>query len=171
MWGLMERSFTNWHKIAGSTSMYFPGIVMAIFTGLNLVIHHTGSTGAVPLGMYFGLLAVWLLVSVPLCFLGGLLALRVPLLEWPVKTNQIPRHIPPPPMAANPHLLFIAAGVLPFGTVFIELYFAMTSVWLGYFYYLFGFVFVIGGLMVVINAEISILCTYVQLCAEDYLWW
>ncbi len=64
-----------------------------------------------------------------------------------------------------------AAGVLPFGTIFIELYFAMTSIWLGYFYYLFGFVFLIGLLSVVINAEISVLCTYVQLCAEDYSWW
>ena len=64
-----------------------------------------------------------------------------------------------------------AAGILPFGTIFIELYFAMTSLWLGYFYYLFGFVFLIGTLAVIINAEISVLCTYVQLCAEDYMWW
>lgn len=40
-----------------------------------------------------------------------------------------------------------------------------------YFYYLFGFVFLIGFLMVIINAEIAVLCTYVQLCAEDYAWW
>ena len=64
-----------------------------------------------------------------------------------------------------------AAGILPFGTMFIELYFAMTSLWLGFFYYLFGFVFIIGLLTIIINAEISILCTYVQLCAEDYQWW
>jgi transmembrane 9 superfamily protein 2/4 len=146
--------------------------------------------------------------------------LRVPLLDWPVKTNQIPRHVPPAPLAANPLLLFLAAGVLPFGTMFIELYFAMTrqaagtdrgvaeggaparctgaarpavcaralprgrlsthvcaapalvrSLWLGYFYYLFGFVLLIGVLTCIINAEISVLCTYVQLCAEDYHWW
>jgi transmembrane 9 superfamily protein 2/4 len=63
------------------------------------------------------------------------------------------------------------AGILPFGTMFIELYFAMTSLWLGYFYYLFGFVFLIGLLTIVINCEIAVLCTYVQLCAEDYTWW
>lgn len=62
-------------------------------------------------------------------------------------------------------------GILPFGTMFIELYFAMTSLWLGYFYYLFGFVFLIGLLTIVINCEIAVLCTYVQLCAEDYMWW
>jgi len=61
--------------------------------------------------------------------------------------------------------------VLPFGTIFIELYFAMTSLWLGYFYYLFGFVFLIGLLTTVITIETSVLCTYVQLRAEDYLWW
>jgi transmembrane 9 superfamily protein 2/4 len=62
-------------------------------------------------------------------------------------------------------------GILPFGTMFIELYFAMTSLWLGYFYYLFGFVFLIGLLTIIINCEIAVLCTYVQLCAEDYMWW
>jgi transmembrane 9 superfamily protein 2/4 len=55
--------------------------------------------------------------------------------------------------------------------MFIELYFAMTSIWGGFFYYLFGFVFLIGLLSILISAEISVLCTYVQLCAEDYTWW
>jgi hypothetical protein len=49
---------------------------------------------------------------------------------------------------ASPILLYFASGILPFGTMFIELYFAMTSLWLGYFYYLFGFVFIIGILTV-----------------------
>ena len=47
----------------------------------------------------------------------------------------------------------------------------MASVWLGYFYYLFFMALAVGVLTVVINVEISVLCTYVQLCAEDYLWW
>jgi transmembrane 9 superfamily protein 2/4 len=68
-------------------------------------------------------------------------------------------------------IVVVPAGILPFGTMFIELYFAMTSLWLGYFYYLFGFVFLIGLLTIIINCEIAVLCTYVQLCAEDYGWW
>ncbi|GIL84591.1 hypothetical protein Vretimale_14585 [Volvox reticuliferus] len=171
VWGLMERSFNSWQAVCARVALYYPGINLLIFTVLNLVIVHTGSTGAVPLGMYFSLGCAWFLVATPLTFVGGMIAVRVPLLDWPVKTNQIPRHIPPPPLSANPTLLFLAAGVLPFGTMFIELYFAMTSLWLGYFYYLFGFVLLIGGLTCVINAEISVLCTYVQLCAEDYSWW
>lgn len=171
LWGAMERTYQGWPSICLSVACYYPGILLGIFTLLNLVIRHTGTTGAVPFGMYLSIVAVWFVVSIPLTFVGGYLALRVPIRENPVKTNQIPRHIPPPPLAANPLLLFFAAGVLPFGTIFIELYFAMTSLWLGYFYYLFGFVFLIGLLTVIINAEISVLCTYVQLCAEDYSWW
>jgi len=171
VWGIMERSYSGWPHVCALVSVYFSGIVMFIFTVLNLVIHNTGTTGAVPIGMYFSIVAVWFLVSIPLTFVGGYMAIRMPIYDHPVKTNQIPRHVPPPPMAANPTLLFFAAGVLPFGTIFIELYFAMTSLWLGYFYYLFGFVFLIGGLTMIITAEISVLCTYVQLCAEDYGWW
>ncbi|PNW74488.1 hypothetical protein CHLRE_12g494350v5 [Chlamydomonas reinhardtii] len=171
VWGLAERSFNNWQGVAARVSLYYPGLNLLIFTVLNLAIVRTGTTGAVPLGMYFSLVLAWFLVSTPLTFLGGMMAIRMPLLDWPVKTNQIPRHVPPAPLAANPTLLFLAAGVLPFGTMFIELYFAMTSLWLGYFYYLFGFVLLIGALTCIINAEISVLCTYVQLCAEDYHWW
>lgn len=171
VWGLMERSYNGWPYICALVSVYFPGLTMFIFTILNLAIHHTGTTGAIPAGMYFVIVLVWFLVSIPLTFVGGYLGVRLPIKDHPVKTNQIPRHIPPPPMSASPTVLFFAAGMLPFGTIFIELYFAMTSVWLGYFYYLFGFVFLIGLLTIVISAEISILCTYVQLCAEDYHWW
>ena len=41
----------------------------------------------------------------------------------------------------------------------------------GYFYYIFGFCFVVGALTVIITIEVAIVTTYVQLCAEDYHWW
>ena len=41
----------------------------------------------------------------------------------------------------------------------------------GYYYFIFGFAFLVGILTMVITVEVSIVCTYVQLCAEDYLWW
>ena len=58
--------------------------------------------------MYFGIVFVWFVVSIPLTFVGGYMAIRLPIKDHPVKTNQIPRHIPPPPLAANPTLLFFA---------------------------------------------------------------
>lgn len=57
------------------------------------------------------------------------MATRREVLAYPTRTNQIPRHIPPPHWASHPWVLFLAAGLLPFGTIFVELYFAMTSIW------------------------------------------
>ncbi len=60
---------------------------------------------------------------------GGMIAAKQPIITYPTRTNQIPRHVPPPHWASHPYVLFAAAGLLPFGTIFVELYFAMTSIW------------------------------------------
>ena len=70
-----------------------------------------------------------LIISIPLSYAGGVVAARQEIWNYPVRTNQIPRHIPPPHWASHPTELFFAAGLLPFGTIFVELYFAMTSMW------------------------------------------
>ena len=70
-----------------------------------------------------------LLISIPLSYSGGVIAAKSEIRQYPTRTNQIPRHIPPPHWASHPLVLFFAAGLLPFGTIFVELYFAMTSMW------------------------------------------
>lgn len=128
-------------------------------------------TGAIPISTYFLLVALWFLISIPMNYLGGHIATRTAPKDFPVRTNQIPRHVPSSPILAHPVLLFLAAGLLPFGTVYIELFFVMTEVWEGMYYYLFGFLYLVVLLTLIITVEVSILCTYVQLCAEDYRWW
>jgi transmembrane 9 superfamily protein 2/4 len=132
---------------------------MLTLTILDILIASTGTTGAIPLTMYFALVAIWFVVSIPLTYVGGYLATKTPTIVWPTRTNQIPRHIPAVPAAADPYVLYLAAGILPFCTVFIELYFVMSSMWQGYFYYLFGFMFIVTILTVLITIEVSVLCT------------
>uniref|UniRef100_A0A803NCE5 Transmembrane 9 superfamily member n=1 Tax=Chenopodium quinoa TaxID=63459 RepID=A0A803NCE5_CHEQI len=65
----------------------------------------------------------------------------------------------------------LGAGTLPFGTLFIELFFIMSSLWMGRVYYVFGFLFIVLILLVVVCAEVSLVLTYMHLCVEDWKWW
>jgi transmembrane 9 superfamily member 2/4 len=130
-----------------------------VFTLLNLLIHGTGTSGAVPLKVYFFLGALWFGISIPMAFIGGFFASFVQPITWPSPTNETARVIPPSPVSANAYLLFAAAGILPFCAGFIEMYFAMSSMWHGYFYYLFGFLSIVAFLVTLITAEVSILLT------------
>jgi transmembrane 9 superfamily member 2/4 len=46
-----------------------------VLSVLNLLIWHTGSSGAIPLGAFFSLVSLWFIISIPLCYSGA--ALRI----------------------------------------------------------------------------------------------
>jgi hypothetical protein len=129
LWGLVNRSYEGWFKVCWRVACFFPGVTVAVMTFLNLFLWATGSSGAIPLGFFFSIIFLWLLISIPLSYSGGIIAAKQEIRQYPTRTNQIPRHIPPPHWASHPLVLFFAAGLLPFGTIFVELYFAMTSMW------------------------------------------
>ncbi|KAL0316486.1 UNVERIFIED_CONTAM: Transmembrane 9 superfamily member 9 [Sesamum radiatum] len=101
----------------------------------------------------------------------GYVGFKKPAIEDPVKTNKIPRQIPEQAWYMNPFFSILIGGILPFGAVFIELFFILTSIWLHQFYYIFGFLFLVFIILLVTCAEITIVLCYFQLCSEDYLWW
>ncbi|KAK1399912.1 Transmembrane 9 superfamily member [Heracleum sosnowskyi] len=162
---------TEWKKITVQTAFMFPGIVFAVFFVLNALIWGEKSSGAVPFGTMFALVFLWFGISVPLVFVGSYVGFRKPTMEHPVKTNTIPRQIPEQAWYMHPVFSVLIGGILPFGAVFIELFFILTSIWLQQFYYIFGFLFLVFIILVVTCAEISIVLCYFQLCSEDYLWW
>ncbi|KAK4274498.1 hypothetical protein QN277_017706 [Acacia crassicarpa] len=162
---------TEWKKIAFRTAVMFPAIVSSIFFVLNALIWGEKSSGAVPFGTMFALIFLWFGISVPLVFVGGYVGFRKPAIENPVKTNKIPRQIPEQAWYMNPAFSVLIGGILPFGAVFIELFFILTSIWLNQFYYIFGFLFLVFVILIITCAEITVVLCYFQLCSEDYLWW
>ncbi|GFZ04265.1 transmembrane nine 7 [Actinidia rufa] len=109
-----------------------------LFFVLNALIWGEKSSGAVPFGTMFALVCLWFGISVPLVFVGSYLGFKKAAIEDPVKTNKIPRQIPEQAWYMKPAFSVLIGGILPFGAVFIELFFILTSIWLNQFYYIFG---------------------------------
>lgn len=169
LWSTIKGSSDGWRSVSWSIACFFPGIVFVILTFLNFILWGSNSTGAIPISLYFVLLSLWFCISVPLTLLGGFLGTRAEPIQYPVRTNQIPREIPARKYPS--WLLVLGAGTLPFGTLFIELFFILSSIWLGRFYYVFGFLLIVFVLLVIVCAEVSVVLTYMHLCVEDWMWW
>merc|ERR1719382_1297484 len=91
--------------------------------------------------------------------------------ELPVRTSSVPRQIPDQPWFVQPVFTALVGGIMPFGAVFTELFFIMSSLWQHQFYYLFGFLGMVLVILLITCAEISIMLTYFQLTAENHRWW
>jgi len=161
----------GWKEATLLTALLFPGSAFAIFFFLNLLIWGQASAGSVPFATMFALLVLWFGISVPLVFVGAYLGYRKEAMEVPVRTNQMPREIPLQPWYMKPIFTSMMGGILPFGAVFTELFFILSSIWQHQIYYMFGFLVLVLLILVVTCAEVSIVLTYFQLTAEDYHWW
>jgi len=153
------------------TAVFFPGTVFGIAFFLHFFLWYYKSSGPFPFLTMLAIFALWIFISIPLTFVGSRFALRREPIKVPVSVNQIPRQIPEQPWYMNSILSILMGGILPFGAVFIELFFIMSSIWLHRYYYLFGFLFIVFLILIITCAEISIVMVYFQLVAEDWRWW
>jgi len=153
------------------TAFFIPGLIFSIFLALDWLIMSQKSSGHVPFSILLTLIGLWFGVSVPLTFFGSYFGYKKPTIEHPVRTNQIPRQVPEQVWYMQPFFSILMGGILPFGAVFIELFFIMSSIWLHQFYYLFGFLLIVFVILILTCTEITIVMCYFQLCSEDYNWW
>ncbi|KAI7981511.1 Transmembrane 9 superfamily member 12 [Camellia lanceoleosa] len=110
-----------------------------------------------------------LLEELPHTLLVGFLGTQAEPIQYPTRTSEIPREIHARKYLS--WLLVLGAGTLSFGTIFIELFFILSSIWLRRFYYVFRFLLVVFLLLVIVCTEVSVVLTYMHLCAEDWQWW
>merc|ERR1712029_884519 len=64
----------------------------------------------------------------------------------------------------------MVGGILPFGSIFIEMYFIFTSFWAYKIYYVYGFMLLVFLILLTVTVCVTIVCTYFLLNAEDYRW-
>eukprot|EP01147_Barroeca_monosierra_P010171 gene10171-2333_t len=161
----------DWKRAALTTATFLPSVVFGVCFVLNFFIWGQQSSGAVPFTTMIALVLLWFGISLPLVFIGYFFGFRKRPYEHPVTTNQIPRQVPEQVWYMHPVISMLLAGILPFGAVFIELFFILNALWDNQYYYLFGFLFLVFVILIMSCAEIAIVMTYLQLCAEDYHWW
>ncbi|MCJ1347503.1 hypothetical protein MMC31_005728, partial [Peltigera leucophlebia] len=161
----------NWRNNTLMTALLFPGLLFSSTFVLNLIVWYQASSTALPFSTLISLLALWLLIQLPLVYVGSWYGHHNSQpYEHPTKTSSIPRQIPPQPWYTKFIYSILLAGLVPFAVIFIELLFVFQSLWQdksGY-YYVFGFLSVVSLVCLVTVIEITIVFTYIQLCAENY---
>jgi hypothetical protein len=144
-------------------------LIFCLIFILNLFVWAQASSTAIPFGTLVGLLALWLLIQVPLVYLGSWYGfVRAKPWEHPTKTNSIARQIPPQPWYLHSIQGAALTGLPPFAVLFIELLFVFKNLWQdksGY-YYVFGFLSAVSTIVIITVSEVTIIATHSQLCAE-----
>jgi transmembrane 9 superfamily member 3 len=120
----------RWVRVALFTACLFPGVVGCIGLILNAIAIAYRSLAAVSFLAAAAVGAVWLLCAAPLSLLGTLVGRRLggaP--DAPCRVKRVPSPIPAAPWFLTRPALIIGAGALPFGAIFIEIFFLFSALW------------------------------------------
>ncbi|CAL9184063.1 unnamed protein product [Musa hybrid cultivar] len=163
---------TNWVRNLLLTGCLFCGPLFLTFCFLNTVAVVYSATAALPFGTIVVIVLIWTLVTSPLLVLGGIAGKNNKTeFQAPCRTTKFPREIPPLPWFRRTIPQMATAGFLPFSAIYIELYYIFASVWGHRIYIIYGILFVVFIILLVVAAFVTVALTYFQLAAEDHEWW
>ncbi|KAG2615130.1 hypothetical protein PVAP13_3NG032700 [Panicum virgatum] len=120
----------NWIKAMVLTASLFPLLCFSIGFALNTIAIFYRSLAAIPFGTMVVMFVLWAFISFPLVLLGTVVGRN-----WsgapnnPCRVKTIPRPIPEKKWYLTPSVISLMGGLLPFGSIFIEMYFVFTSFW------------------------------------------
>jgi len=161
----------NWIKCMFVTACLFPCTCFGIAFLLNFIAIAYGSLAAIPFGTMIAVLSIWSLISVPLTMFGTVVGRN-----WngtadnPCRINPVPRQIPEKKWYLHPLTNIALGGILPFGSIFIEMYFMFTAFWHYKYYYVYGFMLLVYIILIIVSVCVTIVSTYFLLNSEDYRW-
>ncbi|KRX45003.1 Transmembrane 9 superfamily member 3 [Trichinella murrelli] len=161
----------RWIKQALCCGSFLPLLVATAATIGNISALYQSSTRSIPFGTMASIVAIYALVVLPLTLIGSVVGRNMSSRpNNPCRVNAVPRPIPEKKIYLQPWLIIIGGGLLPFGSIFIEVYFIFTSFWAYKVYYVYGFMFLVTILLAAVTMCMTIVCTYVLLNSEDYRW-
>ncbi|KAJ1440490.1 hypothetical protein B484DRAFT_149063, partial [Ochromonadaceae sp. CCMP2298] len=162
---------SQWQKTMLYTILLFPTTVAGVIFGLNNVAIYYDTISAIPASVIFKMLAIWACVALPLAVIGTIFGRHwIGKYEPPCRVNSIPRPVPAVAWYSSPLLVVLASGVLPFGSIFIEMYFIFTAFWSYKFYYVYGFMLLVCIILSMVTVCTTIVSVYFILNIENYKW-
>ncbi len=167
---------THWQSTAALTVLLLPTIVGGAISVLNGIAFVYGTVYYIPFSVLLKLFFLWVFVSVPLCIVGSLLARHAKLGcnksdPFPCRVNATPRPIPKDtPWYRVPATIIPFAGLLSFGSIVIELYYILTSLFNYKIYHVYGFLFGVYAILCLVVCMTTIIVVYLSLNSENYLW-
>jgi hypothetical protein len=72
------------------------------------------------------------------------------------RIHAIPGLVPEPPWYRSRLAIVLATGLLPFGSIFIEMWFIFTSFWNYKFYYVYGFMLLVYAMLSIVTVCVTI---------------
>eukprot|EP01041_Mallomonas_annulata_P001900 gene1900-3679_t len=162
---------SQWQKTMICTILLFPAIVISVIIMINSIAIYYDTVNAIPFGVMLKMAAIWIFAALPLSIVGTIFGRHwMGKFEPPCRINSIPRPIPQAQWFANPWFIIPVSGILPFGSIFIEMYFIFTSFWSYKFYYVYGFMLLVYGILVMVTVCTTIVSVYIVLNSENYHW-
>jgi len=153
-----------------TTGSLFPGLIAGVMFCLNTLSWMYKASTTIP---FFTIVGVFLIfvVQLVLLFMGTQVGRHsFKRSDFPCRVTTFQRPIPITEWYMQSWFISLIGGILPFGSIFIEMYFIFTSFWNYKFYYVYGFMLLVMGILLVVTVCVSIVSTYFLLNAEDYRW-
>jgi len=161
----------NWIKTMALTAAFLPVVIFGLGFLLNFIAIGKRSLSSIPFSTMIVLVLIWSFIDLPLTLLGTILGKN-----WkgftkpPCRISSLPRPIPEKKWFTELGLIIPMGGILPFASIFIEMYFILTSFWNYRYYYVYGFMLLVTVILVIVTICVTIVSTYFLLNTEDYRW-
>lgn len=166
----------RWQFVMFLTSALLPATAAALIGPANAVAWRASTINTISFGNVLTLGLGWLCISLPLSVVGTILGRRS-VAASPASSSHRRRVNPyarPSPSSypwyAHPVALTALAGLAPFGCVFIEAYFVLSSFWGYRYYFVYGFLALVLFMLAVVAACATIIAVYTSLSAENHRW-
>uniref|UniRef100_A0A2I3TE07 Transmembrane 9 superfamily member n=1 Tax=Pan troglodytes TaxID=9598 RepID=A0A2I3TE07_PANTR len=161
----------RWIKQMFIGAFLIPAMVCGTAFFINFIAIYYHASRAIPFGTMVAVCCICFFVILPLNLVGTILGRNLsgqP--NFPCRVNAVPRPIPEKKWFMEPAVIVCLGGILPFGSIFIEMYFIFTSFWAYKIYYVYGFMMLVLVILCIVTVCVTIVCTYFLLNAEDYRW-